>query len=371
MPKRIVDGDALWRSQKLKAVRPEFRAEYANLLPLAEANGSFDAGVDRVWSDVYSFNRDIDVRKVCKILDEFEKVGLLKRWQQNGKTWGYWMGIEKTGRLPSEKHLKRYTNLPPLPPDYPGRSRIIPDRTGPDPEGLGVGIGLGIGSGVGATTEEEMSAASTIETLCRTILHKRPEPDSWSVWEEVRKLSKAYGQKAVVAAFRDWAESALGSEMKGPVEAFLNVADGILAGVVVVKAGEDLQDLLDQMAESSDRIMMFDSAQMTAINKFVQEYSRGEVWAAFQDFWSRVDDDYQKKWAVKNFIEQAPQILRLNHRKAEDDEKTRQAVEADRAAAELESARRLKEAQAIDDALAVEIDAAKALFEEEGGTSGK
>ena len=50
-----------------------------------------------------------------------------------------------------------------------------------------------------------------------------------------------------------------------------------------------------------------------------------------------------------------------------DDEKTKQAVDADRELAALESARRLKEAQAIDDQAEEEIAAAKALFEEPSG----
>lgn len=40
MPKRIVDGEGLWRSDKLSEVTPAWiKAEYANLVPLALANG--------------------------------------------------------------------------------------------------------------------------------------------------------------------------------------------------------------------------------------------------------------------------------------------------------------------------------------------
>ena len=36
MPKRVIDGEGLWRSEKLARVQPEkFRAEYANQIPLA------------------------------------------------------------------------------------------------------------------------------------------------------------------------------------------------------------------------------------------------------------------------------------------------------------------------------------------------
>lgn len=109
MPARIIDGDALWRSDKLSHVNPpSFRAEYANLIPLALADGTFECNARRVWADVYSYNRpDITVAAVEEILDEFEKVGLLTRQSdEKGKVWGFWVGIEK--RLPSESTRERY-----------------------------------------------------------------------------------------------------------------------------------------------------------------------------------------------------------------------------------------------------------------------
>lgn len=109
MPARIVDGDALWRSDKLALVKPpSYRAEYANMIPLALADGTFECNPRRVWADVYSYNRpDITVEMVEDMLNEFEKVGLLSRkGDEKGKVWGFWVGIEK--RLPSESTRDRY-----------------------------------------------------------------------------------------------------------------------------------------------------------------------------------------------------------------------------------------------------------------------
>lgn len=109
MPSRIVDGDALWRSDKLNQVEPpSFRAEYANMIPLALADGSFECNPRRVWADVYSYNRsDISLEDVESILAEFERVGLLRlRSDEKGKVWGFWVGIEK--RLPCDAHKNRY-----------------------------------------------------------------------------------------------------------------------------------------------------------------------------------------------------------------------------------------------------------------------
>src|ERR1700730_12859591 len=94
MPKRVIDGEGLWRSDKLAQVEPpSFRAEYACLLPLALANGVFEANARRIWATVYSYNRpDVNVEQVEKILAEFERVKLLFIWTDSGKIWGYCVG---------------------------------------------------------------------------------------------------------------------------------------------------------------------------------------------------------------------------------------------------------------------------------------
>lgn len=105
----MIDGEALWRSDKLSKIEPpEFRAEYANLIPLALADGTFEANPRRVWADVYSYNRpDITLEVVEELLDELERVGLLiRRTDDAGKVWGKWTGIES--RLPSDSTKDRY-----------------------------------------------------------------------------------------------------------------------------------------------------------------------------------------------------------------------------------------------------------------------
>src|SRR5580704_6668172 len=105
MPKRVVDGEGIWRSDKIARLEPiRARAEYANMLPLALANGSFECSASRVWSIAYSYNRpDVTVADVESFLAAFEDVGLLYRWtESDGKSWGYFVGIEKPGRLPGK-----------------------------------------------------------------------------------------------------------------------------------------------------------------------------------------------------------------------------------------------------------------------------
>jgi hypothetical protein len=117
MPKRVVDGEALWLSDKIKRLPAEYRLHYANWLPLAEANGVFEANAERIHARVYSFMLpSMSPRKVQAIMTAMIEVGLLRVWEENDKTWGYFIGIEKKGRLPGLRELEWYKNLPPNPP---------------------------------------------------------------------------------------------------------------------------------------------------------------------------------------------------------------------------------------------------------------
>jgi hypothetical protein len=127
MPKRIVDGEALWRSSRVKKLPEELRLHFANWIPLAEANGAFEADAGAIWSRVYAywlptFTED----DVENLLHEFEKVGLVEVYEGRGKRWAKFYAIEKAGRLPCDAHKERYADLPPL----PGEAGILPESQG-------------------------------------------------------------------------------------------------------------------------------------------------------------------------------------------------------------------------------------------------
>jgi hypothetical protein len=149
MPKRVLDGPGLWRSEKIRRVDPvRARPEFANLLPLALANGVFEADPDRIWADVYSFNRpDIKPADVRRILEAFERVKLLFRWtDETGKVWGYWVGIEKPGRLPGKSRRGKNEAIGPEPPEEGLRAFL---NVSMDSNGIHKLPGFGSGSGSG------------------------------------------------------------------------------------------------------------------------------------------------------------------------------------------------------------------------------
>ncbi len=170
MPKRIVDGEGLWRSDKLAEIQPAWiKAEYANLIPLALANGSFEANPRRIWSAVYSYNRpEVTVEQVEEILVELERVKLLFRWTDGstGKMAGYFVGIEKTGRLPAASRLKHgHELLGPILPKELLQRFLVPETSGQPLDsqsvttgsgGFGFGFGLGSGRGSGYPMASQM-----------------------------------------------------------------------------------------------------------------------------------------------------------------------------------------------------------------------
>jgi hypothetical protein len=178
MNKRILDGVGVWKSDKIARIQPEWiRAEYANWIPLALANGSFEADTRKIWSTVYSYNRpDISFDIVEEIKREFCRVGLLFLWQDegSGKIWGYFTGIEKPGRLPAKSRLDRkHEPIGPIPPADALRSyRELTRSKALDADmvsqwlangclGFGFGSGLGIGLGVGKTSSQKTASTST------------------------------------------------------------------------------------------------------------------------------------------------------------------------------------------------------------------
>jgi hypothetical protein len=188
VPKRVVDGEGIWRSEKLSRVPEEFRAEYANLLPLALANGTFEVEPRRVWSQAYAFNRpDISVSDVEAFLLEFERAGMLFSWidRTDGKVWGFWVGINKPGRLPAASRLKaRHETLGPEPPKEALEQYLAAHR----PANGQPMVSLGSGSGLGSAEAKNASgspASPADATPVESVPPKQASPSKFPEPEQV------------------------------------------------------------------------------------------------------------------------------------------------------------------------------------------
>jgi hypothetical protein len=118
--KRVVDYPRIYDSAKLAGLpSDELRAEYAWLLGIAGPNGSFEWSERRIWAAAYAPTRDNTPADVSRYLHAFLAAQLLLRWEQDGKTWGYFVGSEMPGRLPRDSWKKKFAKsrqLEPAPP---------------------------------------------------------------------------------------------------------------------------------------------------------------------------------------------------------------------------------------------------------------
>ncbi len=117
MPKRVIDFDALWASDKLASCAEWAQSEYAWLYGLADASGSFEMTNLRViWGRVAAIRKSLTLQRLQEIFDEFMARGLLFTWEENGKRYGHWTGSDVPGRLPAPSWRMRLEKLaPPVP----------------------------------------------------------------------------------------------------------------------------------------------------------------------------------------------------------------------------------------------------------------
>src|SRR5690348_942346 len=117
MPKRVIDFDALWASDKLAACAEWAQSEYAWLYGLADASGSFEMTNLRViWGRVAAIRKNLTLQRLEQIFQEFIARGLLFTWEENGKRYGHWTGSDVPGRLPAPSWRARLEKLaPPVP----------------------------------------------------------------------------------------------------------------------------------------------------------------------------------------------------------------------------------------------------------------
>jgi hypothetical protein len=240
MPKRIVDGEAVWRSSRVKKLPEELRLHYIAWIPLAEANGAFEADSALIWTRVYAYLMpSFTEEDVEDLLSRLEQAGLLTVYHANGKRWAYFNGMEKPGRLPSEAHQARYSELPPLPEGLgtsPGLSGTAPGQVRNNPQGFGFGFGIGLVEEGSASAEPSSSVSTPEETTPGTPQGRKPgDPGYW----EDGQYSWANNTKKVFGVMKEKWQNVVGRgcavEMpfKGWREAFVNMLNSSDADTII------------------------------------------------------------------------------------------------------------------------------------------
>src|SRR5208282_4937898 len=117
MPKRVLDFDAMWGSDKLASCAEWAQAEYAWLYGLADASGSFEMSNLRViWGRVAAIRGNFTMERLAATFEEFVAHGLLFTWCENGNRYGHWTGSDVPGRLPPPSWRVRLERLAPAVP---------------------------------------------------------------------------------------------------------------------------------------------------------------------------------------------------------------------------------------------------------------
>lgn len=380
MPKRIVDGNGIWRSDKLRAVPAWARSEYPWLIPLALANGVFECDPEHIWFDCYAYNRpDVTKDQVVAVLNSFEQAKLLFRWTYNGKTYGFWVGSDKPGRLPgkSRKDGKHDPIGPEVPTNLlaaflseghgihhtPTDSGNQPDiSNGPLGIGLGLGIGIeGLGYGDAAQTpsttnlgKDDLMAKNrvrkAIEAATLKVFGGRAE---WydNVWEEIDTHVDAFGSQAVITAFEKWAEDHKDDVFPKPVTEFLKTAAQGLAGKTDPVASPEGQDLVSGLVFISDCCIRFRDKEQESICRLLKNWTADDIKAVFREFYSGVENNtFLLQNAAKDFAETAEQMLIFRKRKREEELRTEEAMERQRVEVQEQARRDVEAAKAANQA---------------------
>jgi hypothetical protein len=160
MPSRMIDFEALWTSDKLAACKETVRAEYAWFYGLADAHGCFEINITAIHSRVSSIRPKLSAARIATILNEFHRHGLLFIWYVD-KTYGFWTGSDRKGRLPPERDRHRYKSLAPRVPmealtEYESRFRgdYLASRSLQGLDLVLIGTGEEDGKGLGVRAPE-------------------------------------------------------------------------------------------------------------------------------------------------------------------------------------------------------------------------
>ena len=224
MPKRVIDFDALWASDKIAACAEWAQAEYAWIYGLADANGSFELTNLRVpHAKVAAIRKNLSFERFEQVIDEFRDKGLLFIWTAGGKRYGHWTGCDKPGRLPREsRRTPRYGPMfaPPVPKvelaayvthcasrrDAKGgaasnsgdKSEYQPVYCDSKPvDGLGLGKGVGVGECASHTPTPQ---APTAQGVCDQLVaiwnaERGPLPQVLQLTEKRRQKILARARK--------------------------------------------------------------------------------------------------------------------------------------------------------------------------------
>lgn len=330
MPKRIIDGEALWTSQRVKRLKPENRLHYPYWIAMTWFNGVMEADMEAVRSKCYSYMfPEVTVDRIADIFADFVDTGLVGTWEQDGRTYAYFRGSDATGRTlpPSEKKNYKQPSWAPNPPEDVRKG-------------------------------EEMSIQKKINAIYLAAKAKAL-PRNSTGWDRIKEHSAAYKDTAIVSDFKVWLADFGSYDYDDPVAAYAKALPTRVTGpecvnaslvsahdAAIQRAGLSSDDLVDAILDVCQGELTFDQKSKKVLVDLMEEgYTEAELLSAFRTFYDQNQNDaFKMKMGVKLFVESADQLVRFARRKALKDVQTKDQL-ADIAATLKEEAR-----QALEDA---------------------
>jgi hypothetical protein len=196
-----------------------------------------------------------------------------------------------------------------------------------------------------------MSIQKKLRILCLTELGCKAEP--WdNVWDEIKELAEAFGERRVVEAFSEWAEVKKGEMISRPIGEFSRVAPGLCTGTVQLRPKGDLFALLNELAAIGDNRVLFNREQQAAVGRLMAEHSPADIKSAFQEFWGNIEnDDFSVRQAAKTFTEAAEQLLAVQARRRAKEKQTQELLRVSTEAEQKKAASELAVRMKADDEL--------------------
>lgn len=159
-----------------------------------------------------------------------------------------------------------------------------------------------------------------IPESCRKILGVRPEREEYYK-KDLKELADTYGGTEVIEAFEAWAET-VNDTPKNPIRDFIRVADGYLTNKVKQES-----PTLDALCVSLYHIgdQAFTGKHRSALNQMLSEFSFQEIERAYKTFVAG-KNDYEMKFATRDFCEGGAKTIIQSTRKKMDDMKSQQTI---------------------------------------------
>ena len=243
---RMVDGHAIARSRKLLDVPKPYRAEYSVMLPHSDLNGNIPRNPRWIWTEAYSFNREDKTLKQVTKILD-SFIGAGMLKVHSDENGDEWLYFE--GSEKPGRLIEADKRYPCGSPRYPG-----------------------------------VVAA-----------------------ERVAKVGQTFNQQARKPEVSDGMEARPGS---GNANEQPNSSESIKPNHAECNSGlTEMQSVMDEISLLSDGLVIFWQQDRPIIESLVSEFGPTLVVEAFRHFWQGVDD-FSQKFAAKNFVEKAPQLLR-------------------------------------------------------------